>query len=80
MKNAASILGVPSVMGIGIVDTERTRLNIRRGQGRQYRIVAKADKGEELILLEKSDEWYNVQLQNGTVGYAHGDYIKVYQQ
>lgn len=79
-KDAASILGVPSVLGIGIVETQRTRLNIRSGQGTEYRIVAKVDKGEQVLLLDKSGLWYNVRLQNGTVGYAHSDFIKEYQQ
>ncbi len=75
-ENAASILGVPSVLGFGSVETQRTRLNIRSGQGTKYRIVAKADKGEQVLLLEKSGQWYNVRLPDGTVGYAHSDFIK----
>ena len=80
LKNAASILNVPSVLGIGIVETQQTRLNIRSGQGTQYRIVAKADKGDQLLLLSKSGQWYNIQLQDGTVGYAHSDFIKEFQE
>jgi uncharacterized protein YgiM (DUF1202 family) len=79
-KNAALILGVPAVRGFGIVETQRTRLNIRSGEGTNYRIVTKADKGEQVILLGKSDQWYHVLLQNGTIGYAHSDFIKESQQ
>lgn len=79
-KNAALILGVQSVLGVGIVDTQRTRLNIRSGQGTEYRIVAKVDKGEQLLLLSKSGQWYNVRLQSGAEGYAHSDFIREYQQ
>jgi hypothetical protein len=74
-ESAATILGVPSVVGIGIVETQRTRLNIRSGQGTNYKIVGKADKGEQLLILEDTGQWYHVQLQDGTLGYAHSDYV-----
>ncbi len=74
-KNAASILGVSEVIGLGTVETKRTRLNIRSGQGTNYRITTKVEKGEQLILLAQSNGWYHVQLADGTLGYAHGDFI-----
>jgi hypothetical protein len=73
---AATILGVPSVIGIGLVETARTRLNIRGGQGTQFRIIGKADKGDELLILEDTGQWYYVLLQDGTLGYAHSDYVQ----
>lgn len=73
---AAAVLGVPSVLGLGFVATQQTGLNIRSGQGLQYRIVSKAAKGEELLLLGKSGLWYHVRLQDGTDGYAHGDFVQ----
>ncbi|MBD3305947.1 SH3 domain-containing protein [candidate division KSB3 bacterium] len=76
---AATLLDVPSVIGIGIVDTKSTRLNIRSGQGTEFRIVAKADKGEEVLLLSQAGQWYNVRLQDGTIGYAHSEYIRKLQ-
>lgn len=79
VKNAAAILDAPDLIGIGVVETERTRLNIRSGQGTEYRIVGKAEKGEHLLLLSKSGQWYNVRLQDGTIGYAHADFIREYQ-
>ena len=79
VKNAASILGVPSIIGLGTVETQRTRLNIRSGEGTGYRILAKVDKGTQLILLDKSGQWYKVHLEDGTVGYAHSDFIQLYQ-
>jgi len=76
-EQAAAILKVPSVVGIGSVETARTRLNIRGGQGTQFRIVGKADKGEELVILEDTGQWYYVLLQDGTLGYAHSDYVQL---
>ncbi len=74
--HAASILGVPSVIGFGTVETERTRLNIRSGKGTNTRIVTKADKGDRLLLLSRSDVWYQILLPDGTLGYAHRDFIR----
>lgn len=77
-KNAAVVLGVPSVLGVGVVDTDRTKLNIRSrsGQGTDSRIIAKLEKGETIILLSKTGVWYNVKLKDGAVGFAREDYIK----
>lgn len=77
---AAAIFGVPSVVGLGLVETARTRLNIRGGQGTQFPIIGKADKGDELVILEESQGWYLILLQDGTLGYAHSDYVQRMQQ
>lgn len=74
--HAASILGVPSVIGFGTVETERTRLNIRSGPGTNTRIATKADKGDRVLLLSRSDDWYQILLPDGTLGYAHRDFIR----
>lgn len=78
-ESAATVLGVPSVAGIGIVNTQRTRLNIRGGQGTNHTIIGKAEKGEELLILDETGQWYHVQLQDGTVGYAHSEFVKASQ-
>ena len=72
---AATILGVPSVLGFGTVETERTRLNIRSGASTSTRIVTKANKGDRLLLLNRSGDWYQILLSDGTLGYAHRDFI-----
>lgn len=77
LPSAAALLGVPSVIGIGTVFTEQTSLNIRSGPGMQHRIVGKVDKGAQLLLLGKTDIWYQVRLKDGVIGYARGDYIQV---
>jgi len=79
-EQAAKILGMSGgIIGRGTVETQQTRLNIRKGGGLEFPIVAKAEKGETLLLLEKTGEWYKVQLQDGTVGYAHQEFIKPVQ-
>jgi formylglycine-generating enzyme required for sulfatase activity len=67
------------VTSTGIVETQRDPLNIRSGPAGQYDVVGKAEKGEKVVILERSGEWYKVQLQDGTVGYAAGKYIKILQ-
>ncbi len=62
---------------LGIVETKETRLNIRRGAGREYKVIGKAQKGGKLTILSKEGEWYHVQLQRGTKGYVHGDFIRI---
>ncbi len=79
LKNAAAILNVPALVGIGAVETASTRLNIRSGQGTEYRVVGKVERGEQLLLLSKSGQWYHIRLQDGTIGYAHADFIREYQ-
>jgi hypothetical protein len=76
---AASVFGVPSIIGMGTVETARTRLNIRSGKGTQFGIIGKADKGDEMIVLEADQEWYAVVLPDGTTGYAHRDFVHVRQ-
>jgi outer membrane protein assembly factor BamD (BamD/ComL family) len=74
---AANLLGQSSIIGLGVVETARTRLNIRGGQGTQHRIIAKAEKGEEVLVLENTGDWYAVLLEDGTQGYAHREYIQL---
>lgn len=79
LKSAAAILDAPSLIGLGVVETASTRLNIRSGQGTEYRVVGKAERGEQILLLSKSGQWYNIRLQDGTIGYAHADFVREYQ-
>ncbi len=79
LKSAATLLGVPSVIGIGLVNTEQTRLNIRSGQGTEFRLIGKVDKGAQILLLSKSGQWYQVRLKDGTIGYALSDFIQEQQ-
>ena len=75
--NAAAIFGVPALLGIGVVETQQTRLNIRGGPDTAQKVVTKANKGEEVLILEKTGQWYRIQLQDGVTGYARNDFIKV---
>ncbi|MBY0123913.1 SH3 domain-containing protein [Bacillus sp. S/N-304-OC-R1] len=46
------------------------QLNIRKGPGLSYPIVAKAKKGEQYPLLSEKNEWMEIQLGNGVRGWV----------
>ncbi len=72
---------VPAVLGQqfmeGTVVTEESSLNIRSGPGTAYNVIAVADKGERLALLNTSGDWYQVQLSDGRTGYAFQQFIQI---
>ncbi|MGL4914275.1 MAG: NlpC/P60 family protein, partial [Romboutsia sp.] len=51
------------------------RLNIRSGPNTSYPVKSKANYGEVVELIEKSNGWYKIKLSNGTIGWGSGDYI-----
>lgn len=61
----------------GIVTTTSTPLNIRAGMSTNAKIIAKAPKGSQVRIIETFGLWYKVELDNGKIGYASKDYIKV---
>lgn len=61
----------------GTVHTKGSSLNIRKGMGKDTKIIYKVPKGSSLLIFESIGEWYKVQLNDGTVGYASKDYIKI---
>lgn len=65
---------------LGVVVTERDALNIRKGPGKEYQSVGKVSKGAKLVILNNSQSWYHVRLENGLEGYALSDYIKIVQE
>jgi regulator of replication initiation timing len=64
----------------GVVVTKETSLNIRKGpgEGENYPIIGKAQKGSKLRILGKAGVWwYKIQGSNGSVGYVRSDYIEL---
>ena len=62
------IYGIAFVTGSG--------LRLRSAANTSSSTLASASKGEVVVVLEKSGEWYKV-LYNLKEGYMHGDYLKV---
>lgn len=61
----------------GVVVTKTGELNIRAGMSKDDKIVGTAKKGSKIHVLKKTGEWYKVQLDDGTTGYANRSYIKL---
>lgn len=62
----------------GVVTTPQgIVLNIREGMGEHTKLIGRVEKNSKLRILDILGQWYKVQLHDGQVGYAHGDYIKV---
>jgi uncharacterized protein YgiM (DUF1202 family) len=59
----------------GIVITQNSSLNIRAGQNQKTKVVGRAQKGTALHVLGLFGAWYQVKLNDGTVGYASRHYI-----
>ena len=57
---------------IGIVNTVRYPLNVRKGAGMQYDVVKTLPKGSKVELMEAAQGWY--KLANGS-GYVSSKYI-----
>lgn len=55
--------------------TVSSRLNIRSGAGTNHSVIGKANNGEIVELLESSNGWYKIKLQNGTIGWGSSQYI-----
>jgi N-acetylmuramoyl-L-alanine amidase len=45
-------------------------LNVRKGPGLSYPVVAKAQRGESYVFLGEKDDWVQIQLGNGSKGWA----------
>lgn len=68
--------GEEKVIGVAYVNIKSGYLNLRVGKGTNYESIAKLLKGEKVEILDNSDIWYKVRLPNGTIGYAHSQYLR----
>ncbi len=50
-------------------------LNVRSGAGTQHAVVSKIDGGTKVTILEENAGWYNVELENGQIGWVIEDYL-----
>ncbi|WNS74419.1 SH3 domain-containing protein [Bacillus sp. DTU_2020_1000418_1_SI_GHA_SEK_038] len=53
-----------------LVKVGTDNLNIRKGPGLSYPIVAKAKKGEQYSLLSENKDWIEIQVGNGVKGWV----------
>ena len=60
---------------IGTVNT--SSLNVRKGAGTNYSVVATVKSGQKVGILSSKNGWYNVLLSNGKKGWVSSKYVKV---
>lgn len=58
------------------VHTCGSSLNLRRGPGTNYGIVASLPNGTALTRKCKSGDWWKVKTMNGRVGWVYSDYVR----
>lgn len=63
----------PAFPRTGVVNA--TNLNIRVGASLERDIITTVPNGVRLTLLDELNGWYKVQLSDGKIGWASGDYI-----
>lgn len=56
--------------------TTASWLNMRTGPGTTYSVQTVLIKNTRVSILEKSDNWYKISLENGKTGFTHGKYLK----
>ena len=61
---------------IGTVVSGIRSLHFRSGAGTSEPIIGYLHSGDQVEVLEKTGDWYQVSL-NGTTGYVHGSYLNV---
>ena len=60
---------------IGTVNT--SSLNVRKGAGTNYSVIATVKSGQKVGVLSSKNGWYNVLLSNGKKGWVSSKYVKV---
>ena len=66
-----------SAATVGVVyGTGSDGLNVRSGPGSGYSIIDALWDGDEVTIVEKTDNWYKISY-NGKTGYSSADFIKI---
>lgn len=60
----------------GRVATSSGRLNVRRSASISSDILSSLNKGSFITLINRTGEWWRVELDDGKYGYCHSDYIE----
>ncbi len=54
------------------VEVAESAVNLRGGPGTTYDVVGGAARGDRLVLLDNTSDWYQIKTSNGTVAYILG--------
>lgn len=60
------------VTGNQVAVIKSSSMNVRSGPGTGYGIVTQVGQAERFAVLQKSGDWYKVQLKNGSTGWLAG--------
>lgn len=71
----ATKVETPKFPKVGTVTA--TSLNIREGAKLERPVITSVQNGVRLTLLDELNGWYKVQLSDGQVGWASGEFIQV---
>ncbi|NLN05359.1 MAG: SH3 domain-containing protein [Clostridiaceae bacterium] len=58
-----------------LVNTQSTRLNVRKGPGTNYDIIGKLNKGDYVVVLSIANGWAKVLFDGTKQGYVSFDYL-----
>lgn len=73
---AATVKGQPAPMlEPGAQATVKERARLRRGPGTTYAIISRIDTGTRFAVLARLNDWYQVRLSDGQVGWVAGSLI-----
>ena len=50
-------------------------LNVRKGAGTKYSVIASIKKNTKVTILGSKNNWYKVQLSNGKTGWVYKKYV-----
>jgi SH3 domain protein len=69
------IVGTATATEIKFVHFTDSNIPVRRGRGKQYKIIKFVKDGNQVELFEENGNWAKVRLQNGTEGWMLKQYL-----
>ncbi|PHV72284.1 hypothetical protein CS063_02070 [Sporanaerobium hydrogeniformans] len=75
VESSSGNISTSTAVKTGVVTANS--LNIRKGPGTHYALMAKVPKGTKVVILKTNNGWYEVKLPDGSTGFASSTYIKL---
>jgi len=70
-----AVIAEPEVL-VEINSTSVGYLNVREGPGLDYSRITQVDSGEKFIFLAEEDDWYQIQVDEETIGWVYSVYAE----
>jgi len=51
-------------------------VNVREGAGPRHRLLARLSRGTPVIVMKREGNWIQIQMSDGSQGYAFKDYVE----